>query len=201
MENQIAMFPPVAELLRGIRFHRVVYTVPHPGPHPEVSTTLLGTLGARALDINDFERTIQRYMDAGRLDRLLALEWRALGRAHASVRDFDTANDCLNELERHVLAAGGPRRDPFLAGIARHRAWICFQRREYTEALQRLGDALAHELSPYNLQLVLCVLVRLGAFDEVRQLMDTVRRESPVAFLEALLDGIRADPDLVILNA
>ena len=156
---------------------------------------------ATPFDAEDVRSLIERLHQEGQLDDVLRCSSMHVVAAHPSVADWSQAARWAGEQELAALEKGGPRLQRNLASVDRHRGVLAFLRGHYDVALDYFTRALEREHTAENLTNILCVLLRLGAEDDARELLRTVRAAFPSPVVTEVERSILSDPDLALLRA
>ena len=172
---------------------------------PEAQRAAMAELGA-AIQSPEFDpdqgrALARRYLESGRIDRLMYLSALHVIAMSPAVKDFGEAARLVAEREQLALSIGGPDLDLHLAGVDRHRGALAFYQGHYGVALDYFSRAFERQRSPGNLSNVLTTLIRLGDEAEARELFARVRQSLPTALVSALETMVRLDPDLALLRA
>ena len=136
----------------------------------------------------------------GRIDRLMLLSALHVIAMSPGVRDYAEAARLIGEREQLALGQGGPELPLHLASVERHRGALAFYQGQYEIALDYFSRAFERQRSAGNLSNVLITLLRLGEPDEALSLFRQVRATLPAPLVDALVELIRADPDLAPLR-
>ena len=141
-----------------------------------------------------------RLLEEGRLDEVHYLSAMHVIAASPQVKDYREAARWVAEQELAALEMGGPHLNDNLASVERHRGVLAFLQGHNDAALDYFTRALERQRSPENMGNVLCVLLRLGEFEEAERLLNHLTTALPGPFIQALWNRVNNDPDLSTLR-
>lgn len=120
--------------------------------------------------------------------------------ASPKVQDYAEAARHAASQEMAALEEGGPRLQPNLASVDRHRGVLAFLNGHFDVALDYFSRAFEREHNAMNLANVLATLLRLGDESDARELLRQVRATLAPALVQELNARIERDPDLNLLQ-
>ena len=146
------------------------------------------------------EALIKRFHQDGLIDRVHMLSALHVLSASPKVGDFELAAKYVAEQEMAAMALGGPRLTANLASVDRHRGVLAFLQGHFAVALDYFSRAFERQHSAGNLSNVLAALLRLGDFQEAKDLLRQIRNGFATDLVADLNHLIHNDPDLALLR-
>jgi tetratricopeptide (TPR) repeat protein len=143
---------------------------------------------------------VQRYLEQGRIDRVMQLSALNVVAASPQVRDYAEAARLAGEQEWVSMEVRGPHFRANLASADRHRGVIAFLQGHHEVALDYFTRALERQRTAENLGNVLCSLLSLGDREEAESILRQVRQSLSRSVVSELEQRIDQDPDLAGLR-